>query len=280
MRAGARRSPRERSANCLERAGMMAKPRIERLFWTSTLAAAYCGYPLIGRHQEEARAHSLAVGLDAWIPFSPSWMFVYVAIYPMLLLPCLVVREIAFLRRVGCAYLFVLGIGFLTFLAFPVTTATFRPSIPSLSMATFSEWGAALNYAFDPPLNCFPSLHVATCTLAARVMRKVDTRLYVASAVVAALIAVSTMMVKQHYAADVAGGAVLAFLADCTFIAGHPREHPGRVPGRRNIARGAFCALVYVVMVSGFYLLFKSEYQPSECSKCIARVRSATHGST
>ncbi len=66
-------------------------------------------------------------------------------------------------------------------------------------------------YAGDHPFNDFPSLHVSTSTIIAihwwRFLRAYSLPLVVW----AGLIAISTVLVKQHYVPDIGGGLVLAF---------------------------------------------------------------------
>ena len=65
-------------------------------------------------------------------------------------------------------------------------------------------------YASDQPYNDFPSLHTSLSTIIAIHWWRVDRRIGVAAAIWMALIVASTVLVKQHYVADVAGGLVLA----------------------------------------------------------------------
>lgn len=51
----------------------------------------------------------------------------------------------------------------------------------------FAVWGLRALYRADPPCNCFPSLHVA-------------------HSFVSALVAMSTVFIKQHYVLDVIAG--------------------------------------------------------------------------
>lgn len=68
-------------------------------------------------------------------------------------------------------------------------------------------------YAGDQPYNDFPSLHASLSTLFAIHWWRVDRRLGVAIGIWAALIAVSTVFVKQHYVPDVVAGVALAVVA-------------------------------------------------------------------
>ena len=65
-------------------------------------------------------------------------------------------------------------------------------------------------YASDQPYNDFPSLHTSLSTIIAIHWWRFDRRIGVAAAIWTALIVASTVLVKQHYLADVAGGLVLA----------------------------------------------------------------------
>ena len=65
-------------------------------------------------------------------------------------------------------------------------------------------------YASDHPYNDFPSLHTSLSTIIAIHWWRADRRIGIAATIWTALIVMSTVLVKQHYLADVAGGLVLA----------------------------------------------------------------------
>jgi len=65
-------------------------------------------------------------------------------------------------------------------------------------------------YASDQPYNDFPSLHTSLSTIIATHWWRFDRRIGIPAAIWSALIVASTVLVKQHYLADVAGGLVLA----------------------------------------------------------------------
>jgi membrane-associated phospholipid phosphatase len=65
-------------------------------------------------------------------------------------------------------------------------------------------------YAADQPYNDFPSLHTSLSTIIAIHWWRFDRRIGVAAAVWTTLIVASTVLVKQHYLADVGSGLVLA----------------------------------------------------------------------
>ena len=73
-------------------------------------------------------------------------------------------------------------------------------------------------YAGDHPFNDFPSLHVATSAIIAIHWWRFSRRFTWPLIIWAALIAISTVMVKQHYVADIAGGLILAFGTSLFFL--------------------------------------------------------------
>ncbi len=73
-------------------------------------------------------------------------------------------------------------------------------------------------YAGDHPFNDFPSLHVSTSTIIAIHWWRFSRRFSWPLIIWAALIAMSTVMVRQHYVADIAGGLILAFGTSLFFL--------------------------------------------------------------
>ncbi len=65
-------------------------------------------------------------------------------------------------------------------------------------------------YASDQPYNDFPSLHTSLSTIIAIHWWRLDRRIGIPAAIWTTLIVASTVLVKQHYLADVVGGLVLA----------------------------------------------------------------------
>jgi membrane-associated phospholipid phosphatase len=65
-------------------------------------------------------------------------------------------------------------------------------------------------YASDRAYNDFPSLHTSLSTIIAIHWWRFDRRIGIPAAIWTALIVTSTVLVKQHYLADVVGGLVLA----------------------------------------------------------------------
>ena len=83
-------------------------------------------------------------------------------------------------------------------------------------------------YAGDQPYNDFPSLHASLSTIFAIHWWRVDRRIGLPVAIWVALIVVSTVLVKQHYVADMVAGVLLAFAASWVSL---------RVVGERPASR-------------------------------------------
>jgi membrane-associated phospholipid phosphatase len=66
-------------------------------------------------------------------------------------------------------------------------------------------------YAGDNPFNCFPSLHTSVSTILAVHWLRVNRPLGIAVSIWTVLIVASTVLIKQHYIADLIFGLVLAF---------------------------------------------------------------------
>jgi membrane-associated phospholipid phosphatase len=162
------------------------------------------------------------LALDRVIPVVPAWAIVYGALYLFLiLLPVFVVRQHAHLRRTMYAYLSVwLAAYAFFFVLYP--TVAHRPVVAS--RGGFGAWGLKMLYSADPPYNCFPSLHVAHSFVSALACYGVHRRVGIVAGVCAVLVAVSTLLTKQHYIADVIAGIALSAFAYAVFLRRYPAD--------------------------------------------------------
>lgn len=204
-----------------------SNPR-EKIVVTSILFA-YCfgGYYAVGLTFDPSRAATLHTALDDAIPFNSWFMWAYEAVYTALLFPLFTVRCQRLFRRTALAYLLVIGGCLATWVVYPVSAVSLRADVRLLDPTVFHEWGLLTNYALDPPLNCFPSLHLAIATLAGLVAWRAR-RLYgVFGLSGAALVAVAICAVKQHYVLDGVAGALLAAGVWAAVVRGYD---PGDAP--------------------------------------------------
>jgi membrane-associated phospholipid phosphatase len=145
--------------------------------------------------------------VDRAIPLVTPWIFVYSLAYPCCLAPVFLVT-IPRLRVACFAYTLAIVSSLFTFTLMPV--GILRPDPPPDAV------GAALmqlTRTLDAPFNCFPSLHVSLDFLAACFTGTQHRRHGAFLLIMALVISVSTMFVKQHYFLDIVAGALLALLA-------------------------------------------------------------------
>ena len=152
--------------------------------------------------------------VDRWIAFDPAWIVAYVSLALLVpLAPLLATRRDELVRYAKGLALLCLP-AFATFLVFPVAGP--RPHVEP----GHAVYGVIVS--LDTPSNAFPSLHagltVFSLLFAGRVLRgDLSRRARVSLGIVGwlwgALILYSTLATKQHWAIDLAPGALLACVA-------------------------------------------------------------------
>jgi len=224
------------------------------------LTIAFSGYFWIGHTTDPATAASLATPLDARIPFVPESIWVYAAVYVVITLPIFVVDSPALFRRVALAYAVIVAVCLLCFRLFPVSGAELRPALAGVDASAFVLWGLRLNYALDPPVNLFPSLHLAGATIAALVVGRVRRAWGAVAGLVVAIVSVAVCTVKQHYWVDAVAGIALAAAAYATLV--RPFALPaGERAGRGPASLAAFAAFTAAVYLA-LYGLFRVGFEP------------------
>ena len=194
-----------------------------------------------------ADARTLALPLDAAIPFVLGSVLVYWSILPMGLLPIFTVRDPALFRRVALAYAVTIALALATFVVFPVTSLGFRPEPEAFAGAGFSGWLMHLLCTLDPPMNLFPSLHLGLAVLAALAAGRVDARLGLYALAWTGCIAVSVCTTKQHFVADAVAGVALAVAVHLAIVG------RGTTPRSQGIGFGAPGVALFGALVALFY---------------------------
>lgn len=168
----------------------------------------------------------LRTPLDQALPVVPVFAIPYVSLEPFIY-ASLVIFLLFRVRIFESAVLSMIATFLVSYLFFAfLQTYVDRPVLTGDDLFTNLIRGV---YASDQPFNDFPSLHVSTSTIIAIHWWRFGRRWTLPIIAWAALIALSTVMVKQHYAPDVAGGLVLAFATSLFFL---------RVTGRQKASDG------------------------------------------
>jgi membrane-associated phospholipid phosphatase len=153
---------------------------------------------------DPARTRVLDEGIAAQLAFVPALTPLYLGVHPLSVLPFARATTDAALRRTTLGYVVIVAISVAAWLAVPV-------SFPrSLAAGDgFGAWVLTTLRGSDPPINCLPSTHCAMAVHAAFRLRREARALAWWSAVTAALIAASTVLLRQHYLVDVEAGVAL-----------------------------------------------------------------------
>jgi membrane-associated phospholipid phosphatase len=203
------------------------------------------GYVFIASAARGRAVHAPATALDDVVPLWPAWSLVYGALYMCLLaLPVFVVRHDALIRRTVWAYLTVWIAAYACFVVYP----TVAPRPDTVAGDGFAAWGLRVLYDADPPYNCFPSLHVAHSFVSALACHRVHRGLGRIAVACAALVALSTLFTKQHYAADVVAGTLMGLAAHRVFLRGVPRD---AIPEHDRRLAPVFALLVLALAALG-----------------------------
>ncbi len=145
--------------------------------------------------------------LDARIPFMPWTITIYLSMYLLFGAAAWYVDATDFLR--GLTALMIVSL--LSLLGFIALPAHYPRPDPAIIETQWIRHMYESMFSFDLPGNTFPSLHVATTVTAALMLK--DTKVWWLWAIWASAISLSTLTVKQHFVADVAGGIAVAVFA-------------------------------------------------------------------
>ncbi len=163
------------------------------------------GYFFISSITEAHTTHQLpTLAWEQNAPLVPEYVFIYLTIYPVFLLPFLFIHQKDFFRLFSFAYINVMCVCYIVYLVYPVSIER-----PPLAGHSFSTWVLGIVYGADHPWNCFPSLHVAMSLLAALTILEVRRIRGILTLLLTVWIAYSTVLIKQHYVLDVVAAMVL-----------------------------------------------------------------------
>lgn len=152
--------------------------------------------------------YDVSCALDRRVPLRPEWIWAYLLYYPLcfapLFFPGLLADDDLYLRAAA---------GFcIQFLAAWAIFYLYPTRITRVQVEGDSPCAQAVRglYAVDSGCNIFPSLHVAnTVYVACLAMHFLPASLSLFFFAAAVLVSVSTVLIKQHYLADIPAGTLL-----------------------------------------------------------------------
>ncbi len=149
----------------------------------------------------------LGIRVDAWIPYWPSWVWIYSFLYyPVILYLNLVVESSHQFTQLVISYVLLLALQTAFFLAFPVVTPEKWRTCNT--GRTASERFLAYVQTFDGRANCFPSMH---CSVAMLTALHLFPYLGPGAYAFPLLIGLSSLFTKQHFLVDVPAGVALGW---------------------------------------------------------------------
>jgi membrane-associated phospholipid phosphatase len=157
----------------------------------------------------------LRTAIDQALPVVPLFVVPYVSLKPFLYVSLTIF--LLFRARVFQSAVLSMIVTFLVSYVFFAVLQTYvdRPALTGSDPLTGMIRDV---YAGDHPFNDFPSLHVSLSAIIAIHWWRVSRTLAWPLVIWAALIAMSTVMVKQHYVVDIAGGLIVAFASSLFFL--------------------------------------------------------------
>ncbi len=154
-----------------------------------------------------ATPRELKLRIDEWIPYWPSWVWIYSCIYyPLILYLNFVLESSRHFTYVAMSYMLLLALQMAFFVLFPVATPEQWRAYNQ--QRTLSERFLAFVQRFDARSNSFPSMHTSVAMLTAL---HLVPHLGALAFAFPALIALSCLFTKQHYLLDLPAGALLGW---------------------------------------------------------------------
>lgn len=141
------------------------------------------------------------------IPFWPPAIYAYLLVGPTVLLFYWQSTDWDLYWRGIRSYWLLFAIHAAFYLAYPITFP--RPTPVGDGVAI---WLTQLYFALDPPRNLFPSFHVSQCLLFSLLLWNTRKPWGYVALTMTTLVAISTVLIKQHYVADVLAAVPLTLL--------------------------------------------------------------------
>lgn len=176
-------------------------------FWPAAFYL-YFSYTLTGSYAFFTPWHPYHSSVDAWVPFLPGTIWIYLSHIAMLFTGWWWMVKGPGCTRAFCAV--VLGSVIATFYFFFFPTELPRRELVDIDAGPVTQAAWAFLLQADNPTNSFPSMHVALSAITAIGLMRSHPHWGWLAPVWTAAIAVSTLTTEQHVLIDVLGGIGLA----------------------------------------------------------------------
>ncbi len=148
---------------------------------------------------------NVALPFESDIPFIPIFILGYIGVYLAIVLIYAVIDDYGLFKK-GMVFFFIIStVHFIFFLLLPVKMV--RPDLTHAVSAM--DILTKYYYVIDNPVNCFPSLHVSYPLAGTLILWNYKRVWGIVMAVNTFIVAVSVVLVKQHYIMDVVGAVVV-----------------------------------------------------------------------
>lgn len=185
----------------------MPKKIFTRIILTLLVGASGGAMYLLSNSWGDAfSAINIHLEFEKHIPFVPNAIIAYLLIFPFLTTPIFLAKEPDDFWRILGMYGVLVVSSWAVFMLCPTTMPR-----PEMNYDGFVGGIFFLVRWLDKPHNLFPSLHVSSVIYVALVNGRFCPKAGIPSWICAILIAVSTLLVKQHAFVDVLGGVAFAF---------------------------------------------------------------------
>jgi membrane-associated phospholipid phosphatase len=202
----------------------LARGVFQALLLAAIMFSSLGCYLLVLKWRGDAASVTTWTPADEWLPFWPSWVWVYLIPYIVgpVVIGLMTWDTFWWYVRRG---LVVVGLTLSVFIVYPTQTDdTHRKSFQGTGLT--AEMYKNMIEIDDPPANAAPSLHVSlTCLLALALVRDFP-RWWPASLGFVALVWLSTLVTRQHHLIDVGTGALVACGVCAAFSFFSPAKSP------------------------------------------------------
>jgi len=171
------------------------------------------GYMITNNYQFFESSALTASWLDNQVPFLVWTVPFYLMIFPSIVaIPWLLKNENMFRRSFWGSFILCVS-SLLVFVVFPTHINEREMIAPVIESSSFWKPWYGFVYQFDTANNCLPSFHVSMGVICTLMFYKERPIVFWVYFVMAILVAVSTLTMKQHYFVDVLGGVVFGILS-------------------------------------------------------------------